>query len=167
MAALTVAPDETDVPLAVTIYRPGIGGVDGLSPTVAVRDVATGWYLDWGDMALKSGSWSLKDAPMVDYGNGHYQRELDISAAPGIVNGSRLIAEYRSTIYAYAGEGHDTIRVLEVVTDRVTEMWRLMGLDPDNELVNDTGLRQVPEGGVLIDQTVTVDGAKITVRRSP
>ena len=48
---------------------------------------------------------------------------------------------------------------------RVSEVWRLMGLDRDHPVVNDVGSRKSPADGHAINQDVTTDGSEITVER--
>lgn len=55
-----------------------------------------------------------------------------------------------------------------VVLDRITDVWRAMGLDPANPAVHrrDESIR-VPSDGALINQTITVAGDTVTVERVP
>jgi len=48
---------------------------------------------------------------------------------------------------------------------RTSEVWRILGLDRGNPVVNDTGSRVAPSDGSAIDQTVSTDGAEVTVTR--
>lgn len=93
-AALEVEQSETALPLELTVVRQGVGGVVGLTPTVAVRDATTSnRYLDWNDNTFKTGGWVLKYAPMTGVERGHYQRVLNLAALVLPV-GFRFTAEY-------------------------------------------------------------------------
>jgi len=85
---------QTAVPLFLTVRREGVGGITGLSPTVALRDGSTiDSYLDFNDNTFKTAAWTTKYASMTDVERGHYQRSLDLSAL-SVSEGDVLIAEY-------------------------------------------------------------------------
>lgn len=90
----TVVGPSAVAPLILTVTKVGVGGVSGLSPTVAFRKVSpSNQYLDWSDFTFKTAGWTTKNASMSDLGGGHYQHQLDltnISAA----DGDQYVAEY-------------------------------------------------------------------------
>lgn len=81
-----VADVNTVFPLTLVVNRAGVGGVTGLSPTVALRKGSDPTsYLDWSDNTFKTGGWAQRFAVLAEVENGHYQRMLslpDIGAAP-------------------------------------------------------------------------------------
>lgn len=95
-AALEVEVTETALPLELTVDKLGVGGVTGLSPTVAVRNASTvNSYLDFSDLAFKTSGWTTKYASMSEVERGHYQRLLNVSAL-SLAVGFRLVAEYHA-----------------------------------------------------------------------
>lgn len=96
MSLLVVDKSSTAVPLDLTIEQEAIGGVTGKSPTVALRDATTiTSYLDWADNTFKTFGWTLKDAPMTEVGDGHYQRSLSLPPlSPLATAGSVYAAQY-------------------------------------------------------------------------
>ena len=92
--AATVEKLITAFPLSLNLQREGAGGISGQHPTVRLRQGSTtGSYLDFSDGTFKSAGWGLKDAPMVEVGDGQYQRVLNISMLPVAYN-DVLVAEY-------------------------------------------------------------------------
>lgn len=96
MSALEVEQLETALPLELTVDKLGLGGLTGLSPTVAVRNASTvDSYLDFSDNTFKTSGWTTKYAPMSEVERGHYQRLLNV-ASLGLAVGFRLVAEYHA-----------------------------------------------------------------------
>jgi len=96
MGTLGISIDQaqTAAPLFLTVNRSGIGGITGLSPTVALREGSTtNSYLDFNDNTFKTAGWTTKYVSMTEIERGHYQRALDISALP-VSENDVLIAEY-------------------------------------------------------------------------
>lgn len=92
--AITVEKQITALPLSLNLQREGVGGIPGQHPTVRVRKGSTvDSYLDFADNTFKLGGWSLKDAPLTEVGDGHYQRVLNLSVLPVVYN-DVLVAEY-------------------------------------------------------------------------
>lgn len=90
-----VAIEKQSVPLDLSVELEGVGGVVGLSPTVAIRNAATvNSYLDWADNTFKTSGWTNKFGSMLGVGVGGYQRTFDMSLVPAIVAGMALAAEY-------------------------------------------------------------------------
>ena len=95
------------VPLCLGLVREGVGGITGKSPTVALRNVVTGQYLDWGDNTFKFSGWTLRRASMADQDNGNYQR---IYTPAGVVAGDILLAEFHvDDGVGVAGEASDML----------------------------------------------------------
>jgi len=85
---------QISAPLLLTVRREGVGGIGGLSPTVALRDGSTtDSYLDFSDDTFKTVGWTTKYASMTEIERGHYQRNLDLSAL-SVSEGDILVAEY-------------------------------------------------------------------------
>lgn len=122
---------DTSVPLDYTITRPGVGGVTGQSPTVAIRKgSSTGTYLDFSDATFKTSGWTTKYASLTEIERGHYQRILDLSAitegatAATLAVGEVLVAEYRvDDSGANRSDDHDLIRVVRDVDEVVDKVW--------------------------------------------
>lgn len=115
---------DTLVPLKLTINQEGVGGVTGLSPTVAVRNAATtNSYLDFADGTFKTGGWTLRDAPLTDIGDGHYQRNLNAAGvtgmAPGLVVATEYAVDNGSDI---VGTDSDLIRFVASIDDIPTDV---------------------------------------------
>lgn len=103
----------TNYPLTLTISENGVGGVTGLSATVAIRNAATtNSYMDWADGLFKTTGWTTKNGPMTDLGTGVYIRNLSISATASLLVGLVLAAEYIAP-----ANGIDT-ELLEIVTEQ-------------------------------------------------
>ena len=98
--------------------RSGVGGITGLSPTVALRDGSTlNSYLDFNDNTFKTAGWTTKYASMSEAERGHYQRSLDLSALP-VVEHDVLVAEYHVDNGGdVKGDAADLLVVIETVGD--------------------------------------------------
>jgi len=96
MSVLIVDKSSTSVPLDLTIEQEAVGGVTGKSPTVALRDATTlNSYLDWADNTFKLVGWTLKNAPLTEVEDGHYQRSLNLAIlSPAADAGSVYAAQY-------------------------------------------------------------------------
>jgi hypothetical protein len=124
----TLEADYTDssFPLDLSINQVNVGGVPGLTPTVAIRlSPTTDSYLDWSDNTFKTFGWVVRDQPMTDISvtggtPGVYQQILNV-AALGFTTLSplpqKLIAEYTSTGTGTGGLDTDTIIVSELRPD--------------------------------------------------
>lgn len=93
MSALSTDVGETAFPLELTVNQYGVGGVTGLAPTVAIRNTATGFYLDWSNNIFLNSGWVTKYQIMSEIERGHYQQILNISAL-ALPVGTKLAAEY-------------------------------------------------------------------------
>lgn len=110
--------DDPSVALELVVDKLGSGGVEGLTPTAAVRDASAAYspprYLDWADLTFKTAAWATKYKPMLDVERGHYTLRLDL-AALGRAPGDKLSVEYHvdggSTI---KGDDSDLILVTNV-----------------------------------------------------
>lgn len=118
--------NDTSIPLELAINRGNVGGVPGLTPTVAVRlSPTTDFYLDWSDNTFKNVGWVVKNEPMTDLSlsggtPGVYQAILNVSAlgfTPLTGLPQKLIAEYTSTGSQTGGLAIDTIFVSELRPD--------------------------------------------------
>jgi hypothetical protein len=105
--------NDASFPLELTVNNAGVGGVTGLTCTVAVRQAGTtSSYLDWATNTFKTSSWTTKNQPMTDLGTGCYQTALPVSLL-GYTLGSeaKLVAEYTSSGVGAGGFAADTICV--------------------------------------------------------
>ena len=104
--------------LTLTISKEGVGGVLGLSPTVALRDATTpNSYFDWSDSTFKTFGWGAKYAAMGSVERGHYRRSLDLTAVPAIIDGMALSAEYHVDDGGeIIGDAHDIVTVSDAAT---------------------------------------------------
>jgi hypothetical protein len=97
------------------------GGVDGLSPTVAIRLLpSTNLYLDWTTLTFKVAGWGVKFEPMVDVGNGIYQAILNVAGlgfTPLSGLPQNLSAEYNLPASPLGGEGQDFLVISELRPD--------------------------------------------------
>ena len=78
MSSITV-PATLAEPFVLALSVQGFsGGIEGLSPTVAIRDArTTNNYLDFADLVFKTSGWSTQFAPLAEVGNGRYVRQVD------------------------------------------------------------------------------------------
>ncbi len=103
--------------LDVSISRDGVGGVVGLTVTVAIRRASDGYYLDWNDSTFKASGWTTQNGSMTDLGTGHYQRTWAVGA---LATGTLLIAEYLS---AGVIATHARVQVVKAVADVPGAVW--------------------------------------------
>lgn len=102
---------ETGLALELVVTKLGVGGVTGLSPTVAVRKLpSTTLYLDWGDLTFKSAGWATKYQTMVEVERGLYQQTLNV-AGLALPADTKLTAEYNNAASGSQGEDFDLIHV--------------------------------------------------------
>lgn len=165
-SALQVDKGVTAFPLLLSIDQEGIGGVVGKSPTVAVRKGSTtGSYYDFSDNTFKTVGWALKDAPLTDVGDGHYQRLLDISNLPVDIF-DVLIAEFSvddggdvigddADLLVIVEAGVDLKLIRQSITNR---METLPGLPGRLTLYDDDGVSIVAQWD-LVD---SIDGAIVS-----
>ena len=114
---------EAALPLTLTVDKEDVGGLTGLSPTVAVRDGATtDSYLDWADDTFKTSGWVTRYQALSEVGGGHYQAILDVDAL-GLSAGDMLIAEYMVDEAAAKGAAHDVVVIVAADSDLITEVW--------------------------------------------
>lgn len=103
MSNLHITLGDTSVPLSLVFNEQGTGGKTGLSPTVAVRRVSDGFYLDFDDDAFKSSGWTTRQQALaeVDATNspGEYQFLWDSSASVSAIADYR--AEYETTTVGF------------------------------------------------------------------
>jgi|HubBroStandDraft_2_1064218.scaffolds.fasta_scaffold00001_51 hypothetical protein len=121
MGTLEFDYNDADGALELVVNLIGVGGVPGLTCTVAVREApTTNSYLDWNDYTFKTVGWVTKFQPMTDIGNGMYQAILNVpllgftplTGLPQI-----LVAEYNSSGVGTSGLASDTIFVSELRPD--------------------------------------------------
>jgi hypothetical protein len=107
----------TVAPLVLTVTKAEVGGITGLSPTVAFRKVdPANEYLDWNDLTFKTVGWGLKDAPLTELGGGHYQRKLDLTTISA-ADGDQYVAEYVVTDTGYEGVDSDVYILEDAAVD--------------------------------------------------
>lgn len=107
--------------LTLGVNRTNVGGVTGLSPTVAIRQAGTtGTYLDWSTLTFKNAGWIVKNEPMTDLGTGFYTAILNVNGlgfTPTTGLPQQLIAEYTVPNVGEAGIQMDEITVSELRPD--------------------------------------------------
>jgi len=113
----TTSATDTAFPLQLTIDKIGSGGVDGVAPTVALRDTLTGYYLDFADSTFKSGGWAVKNASMTPFGRGIYARAISWPALLGTTFPNTFSAEYHVDDGSVRGDDSELVRVNNVETD--------------------------------------------------
>ena len=94
--SMQVETNESALPLQLTVDQLGLGGVTGLVPTVALRNITMGTprgYLDWHSMTFRTSGWGLKYQPMFEVEHGHYEVIVNIAVLQLPV-GTKLAAEY-------------------------------------------------------------------------
>lgn len=97
-------------PLSLSVTEDG-AGIEGLAPTVALRDVATGAYFDFADASFKSSGWGTRDASLTELGRGRYERPIALASIPALLPGQLLSAEFRAD---YGGRSGDAFELLEI-----------------------------------------------------
>lgn len=119
MSFCLVEQASSQVPLVLTVDQEGVGGVTGLSPTVALRDATTlNSYLDFADGTFKTGAWTTKYQSLSEVERGHYQLLFDAGAVGAIAAGTILAAEYRvDNGAAIIGDDHDLLYFVENLND--------------------------------------------------
>jgi hypothetical protein len=171
MSTLLIAELTDDaVPLQLTVEREGVGGVTTVTPTVALRDAATtNSYLDFADNQFKTAGWATKYQPMVHTERGLYLHVLDMSAL-NIEAGQFLSAEYYVNEAGVIGVDNDVILPttstysIAPTGTMVTEIHRVLGLDPDYPLVVSRVQRTAGDISQTIETDVPVAGS-VTVTR--
>lgn len=124
--AFEVLTSDTSVSLDLTVAQAGVGGLDGLTPTVAIRKADTApsptpFYLDFDDGTFKTSGWGTKKAPLTGYGDGRYTRIVDMTALNSVAANDQLVAEYEVNESGNIGSDHDVITVREAVSTEVVE----------------------------------------------
>lgn len=108
---------ETSLALELVITKLGVGGIVGLSPTVAVRRLpSTTLYLDWSDLTFKVAGWVTKYQTMVEVERGLYQQTLNI-AGLALPEDTKLTAEYSNVAAGSQGNDFDLIHVTTLRDD--------------------------------------------------
>ena len=141
---------ETSLPLELVISRLGTGGVPGLTPTVACRNISLGgapyWYLDWFDNTFKTAAWITKYAPMTNIESGYYQRILNV-AALSLPVGTKLNIEFSVTGAGISGIAADTYELTDTNAQvsylrkvAKNRMWEASGLPGSLTLYDDDGV---------------------------
>jgi hypothetical protein len=121
----------TSLPLVLVVTQPGLGGIPTQTSTVAIRNAATtNSYLDWNTGLFATSGWGLKDGPMSSIGNGIYQRNLLLSAAPGLTVGLFFVVEYTTSgvvmgvdqeVYQIVRDNADLAFLRKLATNRLEE----------------------------------------------
>ena len=94
--ALEVDYSAASYALELNVVQNG-AGVTGLTCTVAIRNPANGFYLDWATNVFSAGPWGIKNQPLVDLLTGVYQTFLPVVAlgfTPLTPLPVSLVAEY-------------------------------------------------------------------------
>lgn len=109
MTTYVVPVSSTPIPLNLTVTQEGVGGVEGLSPTVAMRrGEDPTLYLDWADSTFKTSGWTQRYATMVNLGRGHYNRALAL-ATIGAEPDDLFVVEYHVNEGAVKGDATDIV----------------------------------------------------------
>lgn len=104
----------TQWPLDLTINKLGVGGVTGLTPTVAVRNAATiNSYLDWSDYVFKTSGWVQQFLTLTEVGHGYYRALLNVALTDMPV-GTVFSVEYTNTGVGIAGNTAETLEIVQV-----------------------------------------------------
>jgi hypothetical protein len=113
-----IADAQDVVPLSLVVEREGVGGIAGLSPTVALRlGEDPTQYLDWSLMAFKASGWVTKYKTMTGVERGHYYTLLSLPTL-GAVAGASYVAQFNVNNGAdVQGEAEDVLLVTSVATD--------------------------------------------------
>lgn len=109
-----VDPNETALPLELNVSVLGVGGLTGLQPTVAVRNITAGFpskYLDWSDGTFKTSGWATKYAVMTEIERGTYQLTLNV-AGFYFTALTKLSAEYHVTSDLGTGDDAEVFDIL-------------------------------------------------------
>ena len=113
--------NDDEFPLNLVVDLLNIGGVPGLTPTVAVRLFPSiTLYLDWSDLTFKAAAWVVKNLPMTDCGDGFYQAVLNVAGlgfTPLSGLPQKLIAQYTTTGGGTSGVDEDIVIVSELRPD--------------------------------------------------
>jgi len=163
---ITANRQDTIVPIDIAI-NDSSGGVAGLTVAMAVRDATTtDMYLDFNDVTFKNAGWGNRTTALTDLTTGVYVLNggLNVSTWANL-NANRL---------AVSLEFEVTGAVNAIVTDALElrnsdqsiDMWRILGLDASNPLVDNTTYRRVPAGGALIDIGIATVGSQVTSTRT-
>lgn len=170
---MTTEVDRTDtaVALELTVTKDPDGGVTGLTPTVAIRQLpSTTSYLDWNDNTFKTSGWTTKYATMSEVERGHYHKTLNVNAL-SLAAGTKLFAEYHvdngSTV---KGEGSELIIVSDLRPN--TTLVRKMATNRLEETAGATGLLKLydDDGATVLKTwglTDEIGGAIPTAVSSP
>ena len=115
---------DTAVSLDLTVDQEGVGGVTGLTPTVAIRlSSSTTSYFDFFDSTFKTTGWTTKYQAMVDIERGHYNYVLAITAlSPSL--GDMYNIEYNVDNGAsVVGDAADRLIVVASIADIPGDVW--------------------------------------------
>lgn len=115
-----VAEVGSTVPLSLVVNRSGSGGINGLVPTVALRQGALpSSYLDWSDSTFKTSGWVTKYAALTAAERGHYQRLLNLSTINAVA-GTSYVVQFFVSSGDVQGEAEDVILVVPSVSTDTT-----------------------------------------------
>jgi hypothetical protein len=149
---------DTAFPLELVVDDVIVGGLAGLSPTVALRLVSAAtppFYLDWADATFKQSGWTLKHAPLTDIENGVYQRLLNVAGlSPAVARGTHLSAEY-TLVGSVSGREAELIRV-DDVEEQVTFLRKVAKNRLEEASGNPGTLVLYADDGVTVDTTWTL-----------
>jgi len=114
---------DTTASLDLSVDREGVGGVTGLTPTVAVRNANTAnSYLDFSDSAFKTSGWTTKYQSMTEVERGHYRLTLDIDSLT-VSAGDNFIVEYRVNESGIISDAQDRLIVVNSLYDIAGDVW--------------------------------------------
>ena len=149
--ATVFAKSASIAPLSLLITEDG-AGVEGLVPTVALRDTATGAYLDFVDGTFKTTGWTKRDAPTTDLGSGRYERALAIAITPALLPGMILAAEFHADNEGRSGDSTELVAI-SGVDDAVTLLRKLATNRLEETAGNPGALSLFDDDGVTVLKT--------------
>lgn len=137
----------------------------GATPTIRLRELATGLSLDWDDHLFKASGWVTLDVAMTEVGapySGLYEYAADLGSFSGEYQIFTKFGAYSSTTQIGLFEGQPFQNGLTSQQATILlEMYNLLGLDPTIPLVVTKTSRQAGS----INQTVNSNADTTVVTR--
>lgn len=125
MSELIIAEStDTQVALALVIDQEGVGGVTGLSPTVAIREsTTTDSYFDFNDSTFKTSGWTTKYQAMVDVERGHYSFVLNLPTLTPALGETYILEYHVDDGGSIVGDDSDKLLVVASIADIPGDVW--------------------------------------------